>query len=540
MDSSAMTRELSREPIAAEPDSISFRSILFEEPESAAEIDKRESPEYFADLNLDQITASLTAGREEYNLKPFFYLPLKSVDAVYYRHKILQDLEDSRLRGCVQTFAKGMRTMRGYLAQSGKLYYPRQKQSWFLDAVKIYCGAVRRLTRDLATANLRSRGFRAFREFLQSYTASDDFAALIADTQKLRTGLSRIRYTLHIRENRITVDKYRSEPDYGAVVLRTFDKFKQGAPKEYRFEFFPRADMNHVEAAILDLVARLYPEIFSFLEEYCERHTNYLDATIARFDREVQFYFACLDHREKFEQAGLPFCYPAVSGSSKEVQGSGVFDLALAAKLIREKTPVVTNDFHLTGPERIFVVSGPNQGGKTTFARMFGQLHHLASLGCPVPGKEARLFLFDKLFTHFEKEEDIRNQAGKLEDELLRIRRILDLATPDSILIMNESFLSTTLNDALLLSKQIMQRIVALDLICVTVTFLDELASFSQSTVSMASTVHPSDPALRTFKVVRKPADGLAYAAAIAARYHLTYDSVKSRVAANSKERIAS
>ena len=488
-------------------------------------------PPFFTDLNLDQIVAKIVGNREEHDfIMTLFCHHLREVETVRYRQEVFIDLEDRSLFDQIHHFSDLMRQVQSHLMQVKDMQSLHQREGWFLDAAAIYRDAVRALIDDLGSAQLHSRALLAFREFLSTYVASPEFLSLASDTSHCKAALAQIRYCVHIRGGRVDVSRYEGQADYSAEVLKTFERFKQGAVKDYRVPYRTWPGMNHVGAQILELLPRLFSDEFSALDEYYRQHAGFLDETVRRFDRELQFYLAYLDYIGPLRSAGLSFCYPEVSVTSKEVYATDTFDLALAKKLVLEGKPVVPNEFHLRGPERVFVVSGPNQGGKTTFARAFGQIHHLASVGCPVPGQSARLFLFDQLFTHFEKEEDLTKMTGKLENDLVRIRNILQTATSDSIVIMNEIFTSTTLRDARFLGKKVLEKIIRLDLLCCYVTFVDELAFLGESVVSMVSTIVPENPAVRTYRVIRGPADGLAYALAIAEKNNVTYERLRRRL----------
>lgn len=511
---------------------MSFNSILFKETEDIISTGSpdTEEPGFFVNLNLDQVINAVTAGKEEYDLKPFFYYPLKDADYIKYRQEIFQDLEKEMLLDNIRSFAQKMITIRQYRSMIEKLYYKCHKQGWFLESVIVYCDAVQSLLRDLTSAKLKSRGFRNLRKFLENYTGSEDFKSLLSETQSIKTRLSALNFSVIINENKVSVRKYEQETDYTPEIEKTFAKFREGAVKDYLCKISIQSGMNHIDAAILEFVAKLYPDVFLNLDNYCKNYHDFENETLKSFDREIQFYIAFLEYIAKIKRPNLKFCYPHIAVNDKEIYSHEGFDLALANKSAKGKSDVVCNDFYLKGRERVFVVSGPNQGGKTTFARAFGQMHYLASLGCPVPGKDARLFLFDKLFTHFETVEDIRDLRGKLLDDLARIHHILNQATSGSIIIMNEIFTSTTLQDAVFLSEKIMEEVIRLDLLCVWITFIDELSSFSDNTVSMISRVIPENPGFRTYKILRMPADGLAYALSIAVKHNLTYNSLKERL----------
>ena len=132
--------------------------------------------------------------------------------------------------------------------------------------------------------------------------------------------------------------------------------------------------MNHVGAQILQLLARLFPEEFTALEDYCRRHAGFFDDTVRRFERELQFYLAFLDYIKPLRSAGLSFCYPEVNATSKDIFATDTFDLALAKKLVSENKPVVTNEFISAVPlsgtadKYGFIVVYPSGTGRTPAA----------------------------------------------------------------------------------------------------------------------------------------------------------------------------
>ena len=497
---------------------------------------ERPDGDVLRDLRLDEIIASVTGDHEE---RAFIAArlsePSRDPVVVRFRQEVFEDMEDVGLRRAVTAALERLGQVRLHLAQVDTLRSAAQREGWFLDAVATYCDAVGMLHRALDAAPVASEGFLAVREYLARYQESSAFMALSEETAECKRTLSRIRYNVRIQGGRVEVGRYRGEPDYSAEVRDVFARLEDAGAKDYRVRYRSGPGMDHVGERIADLVVRLFPAEFAALAAYCARHGDFYDPELRRIEREAHFYLSYAAYIAPLRAAGLPFCYPEV-GEGKDTYVRETFDLALAKHHQQSGDTVVRNDFTLSAPERIIVVSGPNQGGKTTFARAFGQLHHLAALGCAVPGSAARLHLCDRIFTLFERKEQMLSMRGRLEDDVVRAQHALLAATPDSVIVVNELFSSTTIRDARALGEKVLAKMVDLDVVAVYVTFVDELASFGPAVVSMVSTVASEDPTVRTFRIVRGPADGLAHALAIARAHGLTYERLRERIEQGGRE----
>jgi len=155
---------------------------------------------------------------------------------------------------------------------------------------------------------------------------------------------------------------------------------------------------------------------------------------------ELAFYIGCVNLHERLAAVGAGLCLPQAAKPGERAQsGKGLYDICLA---LTQGGPVVGNDLEADG-RSLVVVTGANQGGKSTFLRSVGLAQLMMQCGMFVPAERYRANLCSSLFTHFRREEDAAMESGKLDEELRRLSSIVDDLRENSMLLFNEPFAST-------------------------------------------------------------------------------------------------
>lgn len=516
-----------------------FYSILYESPQVEGSEKEDSGERKFLDLNLDQVFDKLIKSNEAYGFSDVYYQPLTDIEAVRYRQEICRDFDNADFFELYHSFAENINETEEKMAEIqtklSKLH--GFENDYYLKAGALglanrYCRIILNMANFVRGKRILSRGLRAFNEYLAEYASSPDFQDFYRDTKDLIGKFQNINVVMRVSDRTVNIRPFDDQRNMNTEIESLFSRFNINGEKRYTSEHMSESRISpNVSRDLYSMIAQWNKDVFKELDEFITKHLYFNDKTVSRFSREVHFYHSWQTYISSVKRTGLSFCYPEISNDTTDVFCQDCFDLVLARNLVFEENHPVTNSFELHSPEKIIVLTGPNQGGKTTFARSFGQFFYLASLGLSVPGSAAKMFLPDHIFTHFNMEENAVAHDGKLKDELIRLKSILEKTTNRSVLIINEIFSSTTLKDALELGRIMMKDLSEKGCLALSVTFLDELSTFDEHTVSYVAGINKDIPGERSYHISRRASDGIAYAEDIARKYHLTYSDLKERLA---------
>lgn len=239
-----------------------------------------------------------------------------------------------------------------------------------------------------------------------------------------------------------------------------------------------------------DMDTALFKELDRYTKDFSRRISQALKTyrelfftDINELEHQLDFYDGAVNLIEYVRGRGLEMCRPALfEKSCRKTALNEAFDLcffrqAASAdyKTFGEQL-IVTNDIDMGGErEHFYMITGVNNGGKTTFARGVGICQLLAQMGLYVPAKSADISPTDYIFTHFPKEEEVGIDSSRFTTEIKQLKEICDLITPHSMVIMNESIQSTTPDECLEIAARHMEIMAAAGVRGMYVTHLNGL-----------------------------------------------------------------
>jgi hypothetical protein len=227
--------------------------------------------------------------------------------------------------------------------------------------------------------------------------------------------------------------------------------------------------------ALSDLTSRGLNAASSALAQSADHVRSFFELLRA----ELGFYLSCLNLRDRLTSKGAPVCFPdpdnpvPAGAGPDRLSARGLYDAALALSL--DDGQAVGNDLDADG-RQLIMITGANQGGKSTFLRSVGQAYLMMQAGMFVPASSFAASVSTGVFTHFKREEDVTMEMGKLDEELDRMSAIADQISSGGLLLCNESFASTNEREGSEIARQVIRALTEAGIRIIFVTHLYDLA----------------------------------------------------------------
>ena len=502
-------------------------------------------------------------------------------EVISYRQNIIEDL----LR--IPEFTKGFHEiLTKILTLDRYRFYKEQEEllyevTWRLGELEVCVDCIKGLSSLFGEIkdDPRSQGLNNLRDYIKSIEQDETFRNLVKDLPDL---LTKVRSVASVTIGVNLDDRLRpveaallsvNRERYGKATPTLFNRLfgrrnKTGEDTAGKAGIAPMHSVPSVHEAArgsgLAEITRANPMMIPLFRDLSEvlnkisfpiaralnKYVGVNSRYLANLGSELAFYLGAVNLIHRIESSGLPMCKPELA--SKEERScllKDSFNLNLAHRLYDREAnhnlegTLITNDAQFDPGARIFILTGPNQGGKTTFTQAIGIVQVLAQAGLYVPGARARISPVEGIYTHFPVREHPELDTGRLGEEAKRLGEIFSEATSCSLILLNESLSNTSHNESLFLLRDVVRILRLLGARAVLTTHLHELAAQvselnseppeDNQAVSMVSQVRDgksdgdSTSIERTFRIVKSAPTGRSYAGEIASQYGISFQQLQ-------------
>ena len=452
-----------------------------------------------------------------------------------------------------------------------------------LEEINEYIGYVEAIYQCLSTADIQSEGLLGLREYINEIYHDNGFEDLKKDISKLKSStqdLKSVTVGINLNErfeaNSIGLisinNKYFTKSN---VIGNFYDKIaskspiKDGTTWDGSYKFHPLnpviEDFQYaLEKTVMVNIASQNPLLVGNLAavptgdttedvtRYMDRVTNHMLSLVVKNLRdtlnkyvsisiteitnlipEFSYYIRFAEYIKKLEKHGLKFSKPQIADEKEPdcmMRARGIYNMKLASVAISEQTEIITNDLDYDKEHLVYILTGANRGGKTTITQAIGQLFVLAQGGIRIPGESFLFQPVDAVYTHFPADEDKTMDLGRLGEECKRFKELYFAATKNSLLLLNETFSTTSFEEGYFIAKDAIRAVLHKGIRTLYNTHMHKLAydidTFNEEETEgkAVSLIVKAETGQRSFKVEIAPPEGMSYAKDIAEKYGVTYE----------------
>ena len=556
-------------------------SLLY--PRGKEAVFKKIEDSAFHDLGLDVICKEVTSEQKEQAIIADILSHLSSdPDITNYRQEVFEDLKDlpDLKKKLVELFEKiEFNKQYGLLRKSKE----EVEGMWFLmhrlNQYRDYITCVDSLKECLDDERIKSRGLKDYRAYIDEIYHDAHFHELKKDLEQLTKDTSEIQsVTLGLNLNSrleaisMGIVSVNNKPFKKSGLVSNFadgiggDKIKEG--NEWNGDMHYRlvdrtsgfsltntmteaikatnplvrsastatttsiaqgdglantpAQFDTILNRMLDVMAK---SLRRTLDKYADMALNEVADVIPEF----VYYIRFAEFMAGLEAKGFKLSRAkAVPKSDSSMKANGFYNFKLAITMPNPKELVV-NDLDFDNDHTIYILTGANRGGKTTSTQAIGLLFALAQGGVYVPADSFEFAPVDCIYTHFPADEDKTMDLGRLGEECIRFKEIFNEATEDSLVLMNETFSTTSFEEGYYIACDSIKALLTKNCRTIYNTHMHKLGidaeEFSKDSKCKASSlIVKSDGGQRSFKLAVAPPEGSSYAADIAKKYGVTYE----------------